>query len=69
MADGGMLDQYWFCLKHHRVETVDDLCPAKDRMGPYDSREDAARALEIAQQRNEQWDEAEDAWDAVDGED
>ena len=52
-------------MKHHRVETVDDLCPAKHRLGPYDSREEASRALEIAEERNEQWESADDDWDAV----
>ena len=48
MADGGKPDQFWYCVKHHRVETVDDLCPAKHRLGPYDSREAAAQALNDA---------------------
>ncbi|NYD58554.1 hypothetical protein BKA08_002792 [Nocardioides marinisabuli] len=63
MSEGGNPDQYWFCVKHHRVETVDDLCPGKHRMGPYDSREAAANALEIAQARNEEWDEEDERWD------
>ena len=23
MSEGGRPDQYWFCLKHHRVETIE----------------------------------------------
>ena len=48
---------YWFCVKHHRVEqTPGDVCPPIDRLGPYDSEADAARALEKARERNEEWD-------------
>jgi hypothetical protein len=50
---------WWFCLKHQTVET-DGGCPGKDRLGPYSSREEAARALETVRQRNEEWDAADD---------
>jgi hypothetical protein len=50
-----MADQYWYCVKHHRVET-DNGCTAIDRLGPYPSREEASRALEKAKERNEAWD-------------
>ncbi len=47
--------RWWFCLKHHTVEH-DAGCRAKDRLGPYATREEAAQALEIARRRNEEWD-------------
>jgi hypothetical protein len=47
--------QWWFCLKHNTVEP-DDGCPGKDRLGPYPSREAAARALETVEDRNQEWD-------------
>jgi hypothetical protein len=50
-----MADRYYFCVKHHAVET-DDGCPAIDRLGPYDTREQAEHALEKAEQRNQDWD-------------
>ena len=54
MVDGGRPDEFWFCLKHHRVETADDdLCPAKHRLGPYATRAEADRALETVAERNE----------------
>lgn len=31
-------------------------------MGPYDTREEAQRALEIAEERNESWDEDNESW-------
>jgi hypothetical protein len=52
---------YWFCVKHHRVEQGPDLCPPIDRLGPYDTREEAEHALQKAQERNEAWD-ADDDW-------
>ncbi len=50
-----MADQYYFCLDHHTVES-EDGCRAAERLGPYTSREEAERALEKVQQRNEEWD-------------
>jgi hypothetical protein len=47
--------RWWFCLKHNTVEP-DAGCRAKDRLGPYATREEAAQALEIARQRNKEWD-------------
>jgi hypothetical protein len=49
--------QWWFCLKHMRVEP-DRGCPNKDRMGPYESEQEAAGALKRASDRNKAWDEA-----------
>ncbi|MFI6597095.1 hypothetical protein ACIBHX_12610 [Nonomuraea sp. NPDC050536] len=54
MSDG----QWWFCLKHMRVEP-EQGCPNKDRMGPYATEEEAAGALQRAAERNKAWDEAE----------
>ncbi|WP_435769453.1 hypothetical protein [Nocardioides sp. SYSU DS0651] len=47
---------FWFCLKHHAVEG-DAGCPSKDRLGPYETEAEAARALEKAAERTEAWDE------------
>jgi hypothetical protein len=48
--------EYWFCLKHDVVEG-EHGCPNKDRLGPYESEAEAARALEKAAERTEAWDE------------
>jgi len=50
-----MAEEYWYCLKHHAVEPREG-CKNADRLGPYPSREEAGRALEKVQQRNEAWD-------------
>ena len=56
MADGGKPDQFWFNVKLHRVETEEDLSPSKDRLGPYATSEEASRALDKVEERNEEWD-------------
>jgi len=50
MSDG----EYWFCLKHHTVEGTEG-CRNADRLGPYATAEEASRALEKVQERNEEW--------------
>lgn len=47
---------YFFCLKHHTVEGQDG-CRASDRLGPYETEAEAARALERVEERNEAWDD------------
>ncbi len=49
------MSKFWYCVKHRTVED-ENLCPPVDRLGPYDTREEAERALETAQERNEEWD-------------
>ncbi|OLS99802.1 hypothetical protein BJF90_37845 [Pseudonocardia sp. CNS-004] len=57
-----MPDEQWFyCLKHRAVEPPEG-CRAADRLGPYPDRETAARALEIAKERTEAADEADQEW-------
>lgn len=46
--------EYWYCLKHHRVEGREG-CKNADRLGPYESEEEAARALDKVEERNEAW--------------
>jgi hypothetical protein len=47
--------RYYFCLKHHSVEGAEG-CPAGDRLGPYDTEDEAAHALEKVEERNREWD-------------
>jgi hypothetical protein len=49
-------EQWWYCLKHNRVEGADTACAGKDLLGPYPTREEAARALDRVQERNKEWD-------------
>ena len=50
------MSEFWYCVKHHRVEGKDG-CKNADRLGPYDSEAEASRALEKTQERNAKWDE------------
>jgi len=56
--------RWWFSLTRKTVEDDDGPTPGKDRLGPYATREEASRALEIVQERNQKW----DAQDGDDGE-
>ena len=59
---------FWWCLNHGQVEGSaldDEGCANMDRLGPYDSHEQAAGALERARARTaaqDAADEAEDGW-------
>ena len=50
-------EQWWYCLKHNRVEDSHTECAGKDLLGPYPTREEAARALEKVKERNQEWDD------------
>lgn len=52
---------WYYCLRHDQVEPKAG-CRAADRLGPYPDRETAARALEIAKQRTQAADEADERW-------
>jgi hypothetical protein len=59
---------FWWCLQHGRVEgsAYDDSgCANMSRLGPYDTEEQAAQALDRARARTaalEAEEEAEDDW-------
>ena len=48
--------KYWFCVKHHAVEGPDGAARRSTGSGPIATEAEAARALEKAQERNEEWD-------------
>ncbi|GHC91564.1 hypothetical protein GCM10007079_39000 [Nocardiopsis terrae] len=52
-------DGWWYCLRHSRVEHGAG-CPNSQRLGPYPDEATAARALGIAAERNEAWEEQEE---------
>ena len=56
-------DGYFWCLRHHRVEQGDDVCPARYRLGPYESALEAEFALQRVQERNEAWDAEDARWE------
>ncbi|MEU0932861.1 hypothetical protein [Embleya sp. NPDC005971] len=50
----GRAGEWYYCLKHGTVEEGPE-CRAADRLGPYESREEAGRALETVRERDAQW--------------
>lgn len=55
-----MPEEWYYCVEHDRVEPKLG-CRVVNRLGPYPTRQQAARALEKVERRNEAWDEDE-AW-------
>ncbi|WP_213450814.1 hypothetical protein [Rhizomonospora bruguierae] len=60
-SEGG--GRYYWCVRHSRVETDADACPATDRMGPYASAAEAEGALSRVQERNVAWDAEDARWE------
>ena len=52
MSDEG--PPWFYCVKHHTIEGPLG-CRARDRLGPYPTREEAEHALEKVKERNEAW--------------
>ncbi|MDP3971806.1 MAG: SPOR domain-containing protein [Candidatus Nanopelagicales bacterium] len=52
---------WWYCLNHGRVEEG-AACANADRLGPYESREEAAHALDRVRERNEAWQKEDERW-------
>lgn len=65
MSDVDNDGDWWFCLRHMKVEHGAG-CPNKDRMGPYKSEAEAGNALETARERNKTWREQDAAFDGDD---
>lgn len=57
--------EYYFNTQTRMVEKG-RLSPWEHLLGPYDTSDEAARALEIAEKRSEAWDEADAEWDGED---
>lgn len=60
----GDSDKYWYNLTTGEVEKGFES-PAVDRAGPFDTAEEAARALDVLHERSRQWaedDARDDAW-------
>lgn len=62
MESGSGTSEYYFNTATRMVEKGRQSS-WEHLLGPYDSFEEASRALEIAQQRTADWDDADEAWD------
>lgn len=60
MTDAG---KWYWCMEHQHVEPADRGCPPDQRMGPYDSPEEARRWREKVDARNEAWEEEDRRWE------
>ncbi len=57
---------FWFNVKSGQVEDEDHRSADDNVMGPYDTREEAARALDTAREKTEAWDEEDRKWKGED---
>lgn len=55
-------EKYFFNLETGKVEKG-KVSAWDKRMGPYNTREEAQHALETAQARNREWDDADEKWE------
>jgi hypothetical protein len=51
---------FWFCEDHHTVEKFAG-CGSRNRIGPFDTQQAAAKALETIAARERKYDAEEDA--------
>jgi hypothetical protein len=62
MSNSGSATRYYWCLRHNRVETDDNVCAERYRLGPYGSEAEARRALDKVAERNAEWDAEDSRW-------
>ncbi|WP_062078965.1 hypothetical protein [Demequina globuliformis] len=60
-SQGDKKPQYYFNTRTGEVEEGPQSS-WENRMGPYDTREEATKALETARKRTQAWDEADEEW-------
>lgn len=60
MSDG---ERYYWCQTHHRVESGDDVCPERDRLGPYPTPDAARNWKSTHDAREDRWDAEDEAWE------
>jgi hypothetical protein len=65
MNEASESTKYYFNTQTRMVEKG-RLSPWEYVLGPYETREEASRAFEIAEQRSDAWDEADAAWKGED---
>jgi hypothetical protein len=61
-ADMAEQGPWFFCLKHHTVETRDG-CAERHRLGPYATREEAEHAVQSVAEREEKLTSEDRAWE------
>ncbi|WP_246002106.1 hypothetical protein [Allorhizocola rhizosphaerae] len=56
------MTNYYWCLKHKRVETDENKCDVTKLLGPYPTHHEAVHALTKVKQRNETWEAEDERW-------
>ena len=54
---------YWFNVKSGQVEDDSNRGPDDHVMGPYDSADEAAKALQTAAEKTQRWDAEDAEWE------
>ena len=62
MTSRELSDEYWFCLKHHRVERYEETDSA-NRIGPFPTEAEAANALQTISDREKAYDKSDSEWE------
>jgi hypothetical protein len=62
MTSRELSGEYWFCMKHHRVEKYEDT-DSSNRIGPFKSEREAADALQTISDREKAYDKSDSDWD------
>lgn len=55
---------YWYNTATGQVETDETRGQAQEVMGPYDTQEEASKALQSAHERTEKWDQEDRQWNS-----
>jgi hypothetical protein len=53
---------YWYCVDHHRVETFEQT-DSQNRIGPFDTAQDASNALQTISDRERRYEEEDSQWE------
>ncbi len=58
--------QYWYNVDTGRVQTDAERGQNANVLGPYESEDEASRALETARAKTDRWDEEDREWEEGD---
>jgi hypothetical protein len=61
MTSRELSNEFWYCLKHHRVERLEDT-DSSNRIGPWPTEDQAARALDIIAERERRYRQEDAEW-------
>lgn len=61
MTSRELAGEYWYCMKHHRVEKYEDT-DSTNRIGPFSTYDAAAHALQTIAEREKAYDKEDSEW-------